>query len=138
MTRDEMAAVIDRLGDAFASGDPQLVLAEFAPDDEVMYAGSEPGEIAVGRAALRALLADLFERDERYRWRCSPPHVVETAHGAFVVADATLAVHGVNEDGAATDGSTDSLPYRITGLLELWDGAWRWRCWQGSEPGPLA
>ena len=130
-----MAAAVDRLGDAFASGEPDLVLSEFAPDGEVMYAGSETGELAVGRPALRTLLTELFGRQERYRWRCSSVHVVETAHGAFVVADATLTVLTVGEDGAALAGSgEESFPYRVSGVLERSQGDWRWRCCQGSEP----
>ncbi len=136
MTHDEIADTIDRLGDAFASGDLGLVLAEFVSDDRVMYAGSEPGELAVGKSALRRLLTELFERDERYRWRCSHAHVLPTVHGVFVVADATLTVHPVDEQGAPTDSSADSLPYRVTGLLENSQGAWRWRCCHGSEPAP--
>jgi hypothetical protein len=137
MTHDEIAATIDRLGDAFASGKPDRVLSEFVSDDEVMYAGSEPGELAVGRSALRRLLTELFERDERYRWRCSHAHVLQTVHGVFVVADATLTVHPVDEQGAATDPSADdSHPYRVTGLLENSHGTWRWRCCHGSEPAP--
>jgi uncharacterized protein (TIGR02246 family) len=137
MSRDEIAAAIDRLGDAFATGEPDRVLSQFVPDDAVMYAGSEPGELAVGRPALRALLTTLFARDERYRWRCGHPHVVETAHGVFVIADATLTVHPVGEDPAATRGSAaESFPYRVSGLLENSRGSWRWRACHGSEPAP--
>jgi SnoaL-like domain len=134
MTQREIVAAIDRLGDAFATGDPDVVLAEFVRDNDVLYAGSEPGELAVGRSALRRLLTNLFERDERYRWRCGNTHVVPTTQGVFVVADATLTVHRVDEDGPASTADDGPLPYRITGLLENPQEAWRWRCCHGSEP----
>jgi uncharacterized protein (TIGR02246 family) len=135
MTHDEIAAAVNRLGDAFAAGDPDQVLSQFAPDDEVMYAGSEPDEVAAGRPALRALLTEVFGRDERYHWSCTHAYAVETAQGVFVLADATLTVHTAGPDGApAKTPATESFPYRISGLLEHHQGHWRWRACHGSEP----
>ena len=126
MTPDEAAAVVDDLGNAFAAGDVVAVIAKFAAEGEVTYAGSERGEIAVGLPALRLLLADLFSRDERYSWKCDSVHVTACAAGFAVLAEATLFV----------DPGQDSFPYRVSGLLEASDGGWRWRVCQGSEPAP--
>jgi hypothetical protein len=134
MTPDEAGVLVDALGDAFGSGDVEAVVSLFAGDGDVMYAGSEAGEVAVGVPALRLLLAGLFARDERYSWRTDRVQVGECAAGCVVLADATLVVvPWPPSDGGA---EPESLPCRVSGLLEGRDGAWRWRFCHTSEPAP--
>lgn len=132
MTEEEAVRLVDGLGEAFASGDPDAVLSRFADDGEVMYVGSEPGESAVGRPALRVLLSDLFARDERYVWRCESVQVARSRTCVSVVADARLFVLPVG--APATSAGTESFPYRVGGTLEPSPSGWRWRYCQGSEP----
>jgi hypothetical protein len=130
VTPASAAELVDTLGEAFATGDVAAVLRCFAADGDVLYAGSEAGEVAVGVAALTARLIDLFARDERYSWRCRSVHVLACAAGVVVVAEADLTVR------AAADGSPveQGLPYRVSGLLEQAHGRWVWRMCQGAEP----
>lgn len=139
MTPATAARLVDGLGDAFASGDVATVLRRFAADGDVLYAGSEAGEVAVGAAAVSALLEDLFARDERYSWRCRAVHVLRLHPGAVgpsvaVVAEATLTVHPV-AGGAPIE---NDLPYRVSGLLEEEGDRWVWRMCQGAETAPPA
>jgi hypothetical protein len=129
---------VDRLGVRFLQGDVDGVLAEFAPTGDIVYAGSEPGEVAVGHRAVRALVEDLFGRAERYSWRAAEVHEIVTHDRVHLVAEAELTVH-------VPDGSTgwrpdERLPYRLTGVLERepvpGPTLWRWRLCQGSEPAP--
>ena len=130
MTPQQAAATVDGLGAAFATGDVDTVLARFVPDGDVIYAGSEVGEVAVGTAALRLLLGELFARDERYSWRCDEVHVAAGSAGFAVLADATLFVDPV------AGGERERFPYRVSGVLEAHDHEWRWRLCQGAEPVP--
>ena len=138
MTPETAARLVDGLGDAFASGDVAMVLRCFAADGDVLYAGSEASEVAVGAAALTSLLEDLFARDERYSWRCGAVHVLRLPLGATggalvaVVAEATLTLNPVG-GGAPNE---DDLPYRVSGLLEKQGDGWAWRVCQGAEPAP--
>lgn len=138
MTPATAARLVDALGDAFASGDVATVLRCFAADGDVLYAGSEDSEVAVGAAAVTSLLEDLFARDERYSWRCRNVHVLRlppVATGGVlvaVVAEATLTVHPVG-GGAPNE---DDLPYRVSGLLEKQGDGWAWRVCEGAEPAP--
>lgn len=134
MTPEEAAAAVDGLGAAFAIGDVDAVLARFARDGAVIYAGSEAGEVAVGTAALRLLLKDLFARDERYSWRCEEVHIVPCPSGVAVLADATLFVDPMA--GTPERSERESFPYRVSGVLEAHDDEWRWRLCQGAEPVP--
>jgi hypothetical protein len=132
MTPDEASDVVDALGNAFALGDVGAVIEMFTDEGEVMYAGSEQGEVAVGLPALRLLLADLFSRDERYSWRCDSVHITACAEGIAVLADATLFV---DPWPGRPDGSgREIFPYRVSGVLEEQGGSWRWRLCHASEP----
>ena len=136
MTPQEAAVVVNALGDAFATGEVDAVVERFTDLGQMMYAGSEHGEVAVGLPALRRLLADLFSRSERYSWRCTSVHITGSTAGYSIVADATLFV---DPWPSRPDGPTGaSFPYRVSGLLEESDDGWRWRFCHGSEPTPPA
>jgi hypothetical protein len=127
-------AAVDRLGARFLEADADAVLAEFADSDEVVYAGSEQGEVAVGRSALRTLLDDLLARQERYSWQAGVVHEVIVGDTVHLVAEAELTVHVPDgPDGWRPD---ERLPYRLTGVLDRDSdhAPWRWRLCQGSEP----
>jgi hypothetical protein len=132
MSPDEASDIIHALGEAFRAGDVDAVTAQFATEGDVIYAGSERGEVALGLADLRSLLADVFARDERYSWRCDAVRVASCAAGFAVLADATLFVEPYPD---TTDGAGRlTLPYRVSGLLESENESWRWRTCHGSEP----
>jgi ketosteroid isomerase-like protein len=117
------------LSDAFAARDLDAALACFVPGDDVGYAGSERTETAAGREALTALLADVFGRPEAYAWTTTAATVHEYGAGAYVFAEADGQVR--------TDaGETETFPYRVSGVVELVGGHWRWRHCQGGEPTP--
>ena len=126
----DVVEMVDRLGQAFLARDTDAVLACFVPDDDITYAGSEVGESATGRAAVRALLVGLFARPSAYTWQATSATVHSLPGAAFVIAEA---------DGAerSPDGRVDSFPYRITGLLSRRpSGAWLWRAVEAAEPQP--
>jgi ketosteroid isomerase-like protein len=124
----DVLEMVDRLGQAFLARDVEATLACFVPEDDITYVGSEAGESATGRAAVRELLAGLFARPEAYSWQATSATVHSLPGAAFVIADADGAEHGA-------DGTVEPFAYRITGLLSRRSsGAWLWRAVQGSEP----
>jgi hypothetical protein len=133
MSESVASGAVDALGAAFLSGEPDTVLAQFAASGEPIYAGSEPGEVAVGKPALRSLLEELFSRDERYSWRTTSVTSTGDADVVHLVADADLFVHPCTS-GSVPGPATEQVPYRITGVIEREPEGWRWRLCQGSEP----
>jgi hypothetical protein len=115
------------LSDAFAARDLRAALACFAPGEDVGYAGSERAETAAGREALTTLLAGVFQRPESYAWTPTATTVHRNGTSAYIFTEA--------EGQSHTDtGETETFPYRLSGLVELVNGRWRWRHCLGAEP----
>ncbi|MBM2615552.1 nuclear transport factor 2 family protein [Actinoplanes sp. LDG1-06] len=126
MTTGPAQAVRD-LSEAFAARDLNAALACFAPGDDIGYTGSELTESATGRAALTALLGEVFLRPEAYAWQTRYVTVHEHGDRAYVFAEA---LGSARPDG----GAEENFPYRVSGLVEQVEGRWLWRHCQGSEP----
>lgn len=127
----DVAAVLfaaEALSNAFDSRDLTAALDCFADDDELAYVGSEPGERAIGRSALVALLRDLFGRPEAYSWRLTVPVVWTRGDVAGLCSEAVGRVRSA--------GGSEEFAYRLTGSLQRINDTWRWRICHGSEPNP--
>ncbi|MGX6600578.1 nuclear transport factor 2 family protein [Micromonosporaceae bacterium Da 78-11] len=121
------STAVHALSDAFAARDLPAALACFVPGDDIGYAGSEQAETATGRAALTELLAGVLGRDEAYSWRATTVTVHEFGTLAYLFAEADGSVLG-------DDGTTESFPYRVSGLVERVGDDWLWRHCHGCEP----
>jgi uncharacterized protein (TIGR02246 family) len=97
---------------------------EFVP--EAMLVGSEPGEIARGREAIRALLAGLHAKPYRITWQWDSVDATVEGEIGWFFAEGFVVI----EDG----GQQRRLAYRLAGVLQHLDGRWRWRLFHGSEP----
>lgn len=112
-----------RLGRLMYERSPAIA-DEFVAD--AMLIGSEPGEIARGREAIRALFAGIHAKPYRVTWQWDSVDAnVDGAIGWFFAEGSC-----VIEDA----GNQRRLPYRLVGVLEQIDGRWHWRLFHGSEP----
>jgi len=124
----EVLAAADALSKAFESRDLTAALGCFADDDELAYFGSEPGEKAIGRPAVAALLSAIFGRPAAYSWRLTEPVVWTRGDVAGLCSEAVGRARSV--------GGSEEFAYRLTGSLERINDSWRWRICHGSEPTP--
>ena len=114
---------IGRLGRLMYDRDPAIA-DEFMAD--AMLVGSEPGEVAHGREAIRTLLAGIHAKPYRVTWQWdSVDATIEGETGWFFAEGSAIM-----DDG----GQLRRLAYRLAGVLHLADGHWRWRLFHGSEP----
>jgi ketosteroid isomerase-like protein len=98
-------------------------------DDPVLF-GSEAEETVHGVAELEAFFRRLFERSQTYGWTWEQPTARKAGGVVWFVARATVVVHG-------DDGSEQSAPYRLSGVLEpAANGRWRFSFFNGAEPVP--
>jgi len=98
---------------------------EFAPDGVLV--GSEPGEVARGREAVRVLIRGFHALPARYTWRWDS--LDQCVDGPWAWFFAEGAAIKETPDGARTE-----RPYRLSGVLGREGDRWRWKLFHGSEP----
>ena len=125
---DPATDAIEVLSEAFRHRNVGQALECFTDDPGTTYAGSEAGEVAVGRQALHNLLQQIFARDEAYSW--APLQVWSSPLGdcRVVMAELTGRVH--RPEGA----HDEEFPYRLSGILRHDGGSWRWVLCHAAEP----
>ena len=114
---------LGRLGRLMYERDPAIA-DEFVAD--AMLVGSEPGEVAHGREAIRALFAGIHARPHRVTWQWDRVDATVESEIGWFFADGAVVI----EDA----GEQRRLAYRLAGVLQRVDNAWRWRLFHGSEP----
>ena len=120
-------AVLDRTSERFLARDLDGLLELFSPDEDILLAGSEMGEVARGREDIRSSLVELFGRPEAYSFQWDTRNVSANGDVAWVFAEGSVAVH-------QDDGAIERLPYRMSGVLQRVGNQWLWRMFVGSEP----
>jgi uncharacterized protein (TIGR02246 family) len=125
---DEAAVreALTALDEAFARRDLAAVLALCT--DDVVFVGSGEGEEAVGREAMAAMLAGLAPQLEGAELTLAWDSV-----DVDVLGDVALLV-AWGTGTLATPRRTESMRYRLTGVLVRSGERWRWRIHHGSEP----
>lgn len=98
---------------------------ELFVDDAALF-GSDEGEFARGRADLRTFLTTIFAEPVTYGWTWEPP--VAGRHGDVVwfVALAQVILEG--------EDAPPPVPYRLSGVLLLGSGGWRFALFNGAQP----
>jgi ketosteroid isomerase-like protein len=112
-----------RLGRLMYERDPAMA-DEFTAD--AVLVGSEPGEIARGREAIRVLIAGIHAKSYRVTWQWESVDATVEGEIGWFYADGAVVI----EDA----GKQRRLAYRLAGVLQQVDNTWRWRLFHGSEP----
>ena len=131
MKRAKLHELLRALSSAFQTRDAEALITLFSATPDVTYAGSESGEKATGQADLRRLLSDLLSRPMAYSFEFNDLTFSEHSGMVWLLADG----HGAE---TGDDGTTETFPYRLTGLLAHEEAHWRWLMLAGSEPTPAA
>jgi ketosteroid isomerase-like protein len=116
-------AALAQLSALMRAADPAIV-DQFEPD--ALLVGSEPGEIARGRAAIAALFAGIFKSGRSVWWEWDSVEAKRSAASIWLFAEGDAVLAGA--------GREDRLPYRLSGVLVERQGAWSWQLFHGSEP----
>ena len=125
-TTREVVTALDRLGKLVRQKDLK-VLDEFT--DHAILVGSDKGEMADGRDALRAFFSTFFAQPLTAGWDWTSIRIDASNTIAWVFAEGDLVVQ--------SGRSTERSPYRLSAVLERRDGRWLWREFNGSEPKKL-
>jgi hypothetical protein len=127
-------AALASLSTAFHVGDLDALIELFSSHPATTYAGSEMGEIATGTQQLVELFSGLLARPQRYRFEFDDVRAHPLGSTVWLLADG----HGYESDlsgrRATPHGAEERFPYRISGLLAVESGRWRWILLSGGEP----
>lgn len=129
MNRSVLVQVLRAFSTAFQTKDTEGLLRLFSTTATVTYAGSESGEKATGPTDLRRLLSDLLGRPMAYSFEFADITFSEQNELVWLLADGECTQTG-------DDGSKETFPYRLTGVLANEGAQWRWLLLAGSEPTP--
>ena len=121
----QVREVLARFNKLVSTKSPQ-VLAEFAPDDDVLLIGSDAGEVARGRQELQAFFDRIFAREVSFSWEWDRLDVSQSGELAWFFAEGRVVLTTAQERRKA--------PYRTSGVLERHGERWLWRQYHGSEP----
>lgn len=117
---------LDSLIQAVSSRDLDKTLAGLSFTHGPTVVGSEEGESAHGREAVKAFFTRIYERPQGFRFEF--PQRLWTVHGdvAWLVADGTV----------IEPAEEEARPYRLTAVLVRDNATWRLSLWSGAEPAP--
>jgi ketosteroid isomerase-like protein len=117
---------VDGLLDAMANGRHRDSVAAFSGDEDAMLLGPEPGEVAIGPAALSAFFAELYARPERLIFDLPERRVSGVGAVAWLTGEGSYRL--------STGGP--EKPFRLTVVLERRRQAWLIQLFSASEPCP--
>jgi ketosteroid isomerase-like protein len=101
-----------------------VVVAVFT--DDALLVGSEPGEIAGGRAQLQSFFERIFERPIRISWEWDDIRASTSGEVCWLFAEGVVVL--------TADDRQIRAPYRLSGVLVRVHDKWLWRQFHGSEP----
>ncbi|MEO3935817.1 nuclear transport factor 2 family protein [Dermatophilaceae bacterium Soc4.6] len=119
--------LLRQLSTAFETRDLPALTDLFSATNAVTYAGSESGERATGPREVRRLLSDLLSRPMAYAFEFSDLIFDDRRGTVWLLAEGEGTQIG-------DDGTTETFPYRLTGVLAYEQARWRWLMLVGSEP----
>lgn len=120
----EPGATIDRLLAAIARRDLPATLECFSSSKDVALVGSEAGEHARGREALKDFFAHAYATSGPYRFVFPAREFTMRGDIAWMFAEGTV----------AGPGESAGMPYRLTAVLVREADGYRLILWSGSEP----
>ena len=94
-------------------------------DDAAVF-GSDEGEFARGRDDLREFLTTIYAEPITYGWTWDDPVAGRHADVVWFVAVSKVILEG--------EGAPSPVPYRLSGVLRLVGGSWRFALLNGAQP----
>jgi len=115
---------VDALLDHIANGRHRESVAAFSGDEDAMLIGPEPGEVAIGPAALSTFFAELYARPDRLIFTLPERRVSAMGTVAWLTGEGTYRL--------STGG--EERPFRLTAVLERRREVWLIQLFSASEP----
>lgn len=125
-------ATLAALNAACAARDLTAFTSLFDAEGEILFVGSDQGEVFNGREAARRFMETLFGLPFVFSFDLRRVNIRQEGDSAWVFVDGDMLRTG---DRGAAKGKLGRSPYRFSVSMVRRDGHWRWQLFHGSVPG---
>ena len=126
--RTEILQNLASLNEVCARRDSAAFMAMFDDSDEILFVGSDKGEVFRGRAGVAAFIKILFGMPFTFSFEMPETTVRRQRDFAWAFVDGVMV-----RTGAA--GEVSRNPYRFAVAMVRRGSTWKWQFFNGSVPG---
>ena len=130
--RDSILATLSTLNAACAARDPNAFIELFEDSDDILFVGSDKGEVFRGRETTRGFMQGLYGLPFVFSFDLADVVLHHDGDQAWVFVDGNMVRTG---DRGNEVGKVGRSPYRFSVVMVRRDGGWRWQVFHGSVPG---
>ena len=134
MKNDQVAirSSLDALNAACANRDIRGFMELFSDTDDILFVGSDKGEVYQGRKSTADFMQMLFGLPFVFSFDLNNVTLRQDGNSAWIFSDGNMIHTG---DKGKSTGKVSSKPYRFSVTLVKHDGRWKWQLFHGSVPG---
>jgi uncharacterized protein (TIGR02246 family) len=125
-------ATLDALNVVCVKRDIRGFMGLFSDTDDILFIGSDKGEVYHGRKATSDFMQMLFNLPFVFSFDLNNVTLRQDGNYAWIFSDGNM-IH-TGDKGKAT-GKVSTKPYRFSITLVKHDGRWNWQLFHGSVPG---
>jgi uncharacterized protein (TIGR02246 family) len=129
---DDIRATLVRLNAACAARDLAAFMALFEDGDDILFVGSDAGEVFRGREAVSRFMEKLFGLPFVFSFDLQDVTLRQDGDFAWAFVGGSMIRSG---DQGSSAGKVARSPYRFSISMARREGQWRWQLFHGSVPG---
>ena len=125
-------STLESLNAACAKRDIHAFMELFDDSDDILFVGSDKGEVFQGRKATADFMQALFNLPFVFSFDLKNTTVRQYRSVAWVFTDGNMIHSG---DRGKSVGKVSTTPYRFSVTMIKKEGRWKWQLFHGSVPG---
>ncbi|HQU34783.1 MAG TPA: nuclear transport factor 2 family protein [Thermoanaerobaculaceae bacterium] len=126
--RAEIRSNLASLNTVCAARDLPGFMGLFEDSDDILFVGSDKGEVFQGRTAIARFMAKLFALPFTFSFDMQQVVIKRSGPFAWAYVDGNMVHTGDN-------GQAKKMPYRFSVAMVRTGGAWKWQLFDGAVPG---
>jgi uncharacterized protein (TIGR02246 family) len=126
--RAEIRGNLASLNTVCAARDIPGFMGLFEDSDDILFVGSDKGEVFQGRTAIAGFMAKLFALPFTFSFDMQQVVIKRSGSFAWAYVDGNMLHTGEN-------GQVKQMRYRFSVAMVRTGGAWKWQLFDGAVPG---
>ncbi len=127
----QIRSTLSALNAACAARDLDAFMALFDESDDILFVGSDKGEVFHGREAVRGFMRKLYGLPFVFSFDLTNATVRQEGDHGWVFVDGNMIRTGDRGDAA---GKVGKGPYRFSIVMVRRPAGWKWQLFNGSVP----